>query len=62
MDETAAACKSNPVYDPIIGQIDGVSDGETKVQVGVVIMRSQRKAEGDVRNQPKLKLRDVLKQ
>lgn len=51
----------NPVYDLITGHIDGVSDVETETQVGTVTSSSQSKVERDVRNQPKLKPRDVFK-
>jgi len=55
---TLAACLENPVYDLVIGQVEGVRDGET-VKLGAVTTRQQEK-QSKIKLAPKLKVKEVL--
>lgn len=57
-----AACLPDPIYELVIGAIEGSTDGGMNVQVSAVTTRLQKKEEEKcVRGQSKLKVRDVLK-
>lgn len=57
--ESLAACLKSPLYDLVIGQIDGVSNGEEKIEVGAVTTRQQAHSE-QTKLAPKLKVKEVL--
>lgn len=52
-----SACLSNPVYDFVIGQIDGVKDNEGPAEVGVISTRHQLRQK--IKSQPKLRVSEV---
>lgn len=54
--DTAPACMPIPLYDLIIRQIHGVCNSKGDIKHG-----SYHKEDRDVMNQPKLKVRDVIK-
>jgi len=56
--DALAACLESPVYDLVIGQVEGVRDGET-VKLGAVTTRQQVK-QNKIRIAPKLKVKEVL--
>ena len=55
-----AACMPEPVYELVIGNIDGVTDGGMS-ELGAATTRSQARLDKSERSQPKLKVSDVLK-
>ncbi|XP_063613940.1 uncharacterized protein LOC134787153 [Penaeus indicus] len=57
-----AACLPDPIYELVIGTIEGSTNGGMSVQVSAVTTRLQKKEEEKcVRGQSKLKVKDVLK-
>ena len=54
--ETLAACLKTPIYDLVIGQIEGATNGD-KVEISAVTTRQQK---DQIKRQPKLKVKEVL--
>lgn len=57
--DTLAACLKSPLFDLVIGQIDGVTNGVVNIDVGAVTTRQEARNE-QTKSAPKLKVKEVL--